>query len=350
MRPVIKHIIFWVVIYFLWTFMKSGGGKYYAIYLQVNLVNVLLYMVAYYALKHIQLPYFYNRDKVVSFGLSLLASSIVLYTIWRLAGIYWLDGLRGYAGRIPFMEFADYLIQTVQFYSPAMALLAWELHEERQQELKRIHQLEKEKITLEKEKITTELKFLKAQLNPHFLFNTLNNLYSFVVNGSPKAPDMILRLSGILDYVLYKSQNKEVSLKEEVTTIEHFLALEKIRYGDRLEINFVKEGNMLTPISPLILLSVVENAFKHGASGDIDSPKINIEIQAEKKSIHCTVWNTKSKYQGELNDAYKKGIGLSNIKKQLNLTYPEAYSIKIDDYKDTFQVAVSIQPTETIHQ
>jgi len=301
-------------------------------------------MIAYYALKHIQLPFLYNRNKVVLFGLSLLVSSIILYTIWRIAGIYWLDELRGFKGRIPFMGFADYLVQTVQFYSPAMALLAWELHEERQQELKRIHQLEKEKITLEKEKITTELKFLKAQLNPHFLFNTLNNLYSFVVSGSPKAPDMILRLSGILDYVLYKSQNKEVALKEEVTTIEHFLALEKIRYGDRLEVNFIKEGNMFAPISPLILLSVVENAFKHGASGDIDNPKINIDILAENEVIKCTVWNTKSKYQGELNDAYKEGIGLSNIKRQLNLIYPDQHELIIKDEADFFHIQLNINP------
>ncbi len=325
--------------------MKSAGGRYYTIYLQVNLVNVPLYMAAYYTLKHIQLPYLYNRDKVVLFGVSLLISSIALYTIWRIAGIYWLDELRGLKGRIPLMGFVDYLIQTVQFYSPAMALLAWELHNERQQELERIHQLEKEKITLEKEKITTELKFLKAQLNPHFLFNTLNNLYSFVVNGSPKAPDMILRLSGILDYVLYKSQNKEVSLKEEVTTIEHFLALEKIRYGDRLEVNFIQQGNMLTPISPLILLSVVENAFKHGASGDIDRPKINIEIIEKNKGICCTVWNTKSRYQGELNDAYKEGIGLSNIKRQLNLIYPDQHELVIQDEADFFNVQLNINST-----
>lgn len=345
MRPVFKHIIFWLAIYFLWTFMKSAGGKYFPVYLIVNLVNVPLYMVSYYSLKHIQLPFLYNRDKVVLFGLSLLCSSIVLYIIWRIAGVYWLDELRGLKGRIPFMSFADYLIQTVQFYSPAMALLAWELQQERQQELKRIHQLEKEKITLEKEKITTELKFLKAQLNPHFLFNTLNNLYSFVVNGSPKAPDMILRLSGILDYVLYKSQQKEVSLKEEVTTIEHFLALEKIRYGERLEVNFVTEGHLRMPISPLILLSVVENAFKHGASGDIDSPKINIEIKEKEDGIYCTVWNTKSKYQGELNDAYKEGIGLSNIKRQLNLIYPDQHTLVIKDEADHFHVQLNINPT-----
>lgn len=336
MQKVLRHTLFWLVIYFLWAFMKSGGGGYYyRTYLVVNLVNVPLYMLAYYLLKHVQIPYLFNRDKVVLFVTSLLASSVLLYIIWRIAGVIFIDELRGLKGQMRFLNFADYLIQTVQFYSPSMALLAWELHHERQRELKRIHQLEKEKIT-------TELKFLKAQLNPHFLFNTLNNLYSFVVNGSPKAPDMILRLSGILDYVLYKSQNKAVQLKEEVNTIEHFIALEKIRYGNRLEVDFICEGNMSTPISPLILLSLVENAFKHGASGDIDSPKIKIEIVEKEESIHCTVWNTKSLYQGELNDAYKEGIGLSNIKRQLNLIYPNCHKLIIEDQETIFSVSITI--------
>jgi len=337
MRTSVRHAIFWVVIYFLWAFMKSGGGAYFDEYLIVNLVNVPIYMFAYYALKHLQLPYLYNKGKFILFGVSLLVSTLLLYMIWRMAGELWFDELRGFSDGFCFISLTDYLVQTVQFYSPAMALLAWELHHERQRELKRIHQLEKEKIT-------TELKYLKAQLNPHFLFNTLNNLYSFVVNDSPKAPDMILQLSGMLDYVLYKSQQQEVQLKEELNTIEHFIELEKIRYGERLEVEFVKKGNLATPVSPLLLLSLVENAFKHGASGDIDNPKIKIEVIENNGVIHCTVWNTKSQYQGELNDAYKEGIGLSNIKRQLNLLYPDHHTLVIDNQEKVFSISVTINP------
>lgn len=250
-------------------------------------------------------------------------------------GVWWVDELRGIRYK-SFMSFVNYLTQTVQFYSPAMLLLAWEYREERQQEQQRIQQLEKEKIA-------SELKFLKAQLNPHFLFNTLNNLYSFVVMGSPKAPDMILRLSGILDYILYKSQQQFVPLQEEVNTIEHFIELEKVRYGERLQVNFTTAGNLFLPISPLLFLSLVENAFKHGASGDIDEPKINIEIKGTDEKINCKVWNSKRAYEGELNDTYKEGIGLSNIKRQLNLIYPDNYDLEIDDKEDSFLVAITIK-------
>ncbi len=316
--------------------MKSSY-VFFSVYLVINLLNLAIYMSAYYILKRLQLPYLYSRGRFVLFALSLLGLSILFYTIWRTAGVLWIDELRGLKGRFRFMSLIDYLTQTVQFYSPAMALFAWESHHERKAEQARIHQLEKEKLT-------TELKFLKAQLNPHFLFNTLNNLYSFVVTGSPKAPEMILGLSGILDYVLYKSQQSSVPLSEEITAIENFINLEKIRYGDRLEINYHTAGNKSVPVSPLLLLSLVENAFKHGASGDIDNPKITVDIQEKDASIICKVWNTKSSHQGELNDAYKEGIGLSNIKRQLNLVYPNNHELKIKDEATTFTISLIINP------
>lgn len=331
-----RHTLFWIIIYLLWTYMKSRhiiGSPF----LIINLLNVAIYMVAFYTLKHIQIPKLYQKGKYVYFILSIVVMSIIMHVVWRLNCLYWVDDLRGYSYPETFFETADYLTQSVQFYSPAVLLIAWEAHIDRRKEQERIQQLEKEKLS-------TELKFLKAQLNPHFLFNTLNNLYSYVVNGSPKAPDMVLRLSGILDYVLYKSQQASVTLKEELEAIENFLALEKIRYGDRLEVIYSNKGNTSARVSPLLLLSIVENAFKHGASGDVESPKIKITIEEEDDKIYCSVWNTKSKHQGELNDEYKEGIGLSNIKRQLNLVYPNNHKLQIDDKPDSFDLSLNLSP------
>lgn len=337
MKKILNHIFLWVSIYIVYTYMMSFyedlEGRMVA-----NLVNVPLFMLAYYFLRYVQIPYLYNQGKMIQFVLSIIVSSFVIGSICRINGILWMDE---YFGRgeedIPFITMGAYLLKTVRYYTPAMAILAWESHQERRKELERMQ-------LLEKEKIANELKFLKAQINPHFLFNTLNNLYSYVVNQSPKAPDMIMQLSGILDYVLYKSQKKEVPLCSEVNTIEHFLKLEQIRYGDRLQVNFKTEGNMTIPISPLILLSIVENAFKHGASGDIDSPKIDIAITEKEGTIFCHAWNTKSQYQGEINDAYKEGIGLTNIKRQLNLVYPNQHELIIKDEENAFSLSLSINP------
>ena len=336
MRTYIRHGIFWTIIYFVWTYMKSGrldSGTF----LLINLVNIPLYMAAYYALKHIQLPYLYNRKKVFLFSMSIIFSSVLLYVIWRYFGIAWIDTAKGFSPRPFYLGLADFLTQSVQFYSPAMALLAWDNHHKSIKERERMHELEKERMS-------TELKYLKAQLNPHFLFNTLNNIYSFVVTGSSKAPDMILRLSGMLDYILYKSQSKSVTLSDEIVAITNFIELEQCRYGERLEIEFNFNGDKHQKVSPLIILSLVENAFKHGASGDIDNSQITIDINADHESITSIVWNTKSQHQGHVNDAYKEGIGLSNIKRQLDLIYNNNHTLTIKEDRNTFCVHLILKP------
>ncbi|MEM9820234.1 MAG: sensor histidine kinase [Bacteroidota bacterium] len=335
MNKVWQHIFVWFGIYAVYTMMMSLHNDLYRVLL-INLLHVLLYASAYYLLLYVQVPYLYDQKKKGWFVLSLLTSSIVLYGIWRL-GLWGLEGIRGITSRTPYVPLADYLIMVIRFYSPAMALWALESHFQRKKERSRVRRLEKEKMA-------NELKFLKAQINPHFLFNTLNNLYAYVLTESPKAPDMILRLSGMLDYVLYKSQQQSVPLKEEIQTIENFIGLEKIRYGERLEVRCQVEGDTTLPVSPLLLLSLVENAFKHGASGDIDYPKINIHLWARREKIQFEVSNTKSQYNGELNDAYKKGIGLSNIKRQLDLVYPQDHQIRIEDLEKTFKVFLILNP------
>ncbi len=338
MNKLLQHVLVWLGIYVVYTIMLSINADPIAVLL-LNLLTVGLYMMAYYLLRNIQIPYLYDKNKIGLFVASVAVSSVLLYAIYRLGLIYGLDGVRGLNSKIQYTLLGDYLVKAIRFYTPAMALLALESYFEGKKEQIRIQRLEKEKLA-------NELKFLKAQINPHFLFNTLNNLYSYVVQESPKAPDMIMRLSGILDYVLYRSQQATVLMSEEVQTIENFLALEKIRYGERLEVQFQTDGDLSMPISPLILLSLVENAFKHGASGDIGQAKIRIHIFEKNKNIHCEVWNTKSKYHGELNDAYKEGLGLSNIQRQLVLVYPQQHELNIVDEADSFTVNLKIQQDE----
>jgi len=335
MRKVIQHILVWLGIYVVYTIILSIHADPIAIML-LNLLQVALYMMAYYLLRNVQIPYLYDTNKIGLFVASLVISSSCLYGLYRLGFVYCLEGIRGISSEARYTIFGDYLLMAIRFYSPAMALLALESYFEGRKEQVRIQRLEKEKLA-------NELKFLKAQINPQFLSNTLNNLYVYVLNESPKAPEMILQLSGILDYLLYRSQQPTVLLSEEVQTIEHFLSLEKIRYGERLDVQFKTEGDLSIPISPLILLSLVENAFKHGASGDMDHPKMRIHIFEKNKNIHCEVWNTKSSYQDKRKDREKKRIGLSNIQRQLVLVYPQQHELNIEDKDGAFRVKLKIQ-------
>jgi sensor histidine kinase YesM len=202
-----------------------------------------------------------------------------------------------------------------------------------------LKQKNEEAIQLAKEKSETELKALKAQLNPHFLFNTLNNIYSLSIDSSPKTPIAIGKLASILDHVLYKCNNEKVSLHSEIELIQNYIELEKLRYDDRLQVNLKTQIETDFEVPPLVLLSLVENAFKHGAGEDSGSPTIFIEVINEKNNFKFEVINSVSK-DYIINS--KENIGLSNIRKQLDLIYGKNYSLDIIQKSLTFCVCLKI--------
>ena len=199
--------------------------------------------------------------------------------------------------------------------------------------------VKEKELLLTKEKVATELKTLKAQLNPHFLFNTLNNIYMLSIENSPKTPKSIEKLSKILDHVLYRCNTKYVSLTSEIELLENYIELEKLRYDDRLEINFNNHLDQDGEIAPLILLSLVENAFKHGAGEDSGSPKIDIDLYNTNTQFKFVISNT---VVTESDRIERTPIGLKNIKKQLNLIYPNRFELQIDNCPKLFTVTVKL--------
>ncbi len=193
---------------------------------------------------------------------------------------------------------------------------------------------------LEKEKTETELKFLKAQLNPHFLFNTLNNIYSLSLSNSSATSESIARLSEILDYILYHCNNLFVSLSGEIKLLENYIALEKLRYDDRLQVHFISEIKSEIEIAPLILLSLVENAFKHGASQDTETPLIEIKLSVNNNIFQFKVRNTIAGQTGEISS--DKTIGLRNLRTQLELIYQNKYSLDIQQDSNYYTVTLFI--------
>jgi len=199
-------------------------------------------------------------------------------------------------------------------------------------------------IELSEEKATAELNFLKAQIHPHFLFNTLNNLYTLTLEKSDDAPEVVEKLSGILDYLLYRCNEPRVSLQLEIALIEHYLTLESLRYGDRLNLSFTHHVDRpeAIMIAPLILISPVENAFKHGASGNSETPTITIALTVENDVLTFVVWNNKPSVPGVDTTNYTAGIGLRNIQKQLNLVYPDRHQLTIRDEEVDYEVTIKI--------
>jgi len=177
-----------------------------------------------------------------------------------------------------------------------------------------------QKLQLKQGKTDAELELLKAQLHPHFLFNTLNNLYTLILEKSPRAPEMLLRLSGILNYVLNDCQGSEVSLKKEVAFCQDYIDLEKERYGDRLDVvtNFSGDIESKT-ITPMLFQPFIENALKHGAAEQLGKVWINIELTVYNNELSFRVINS-ADFSAQSSSS--GGIGIANIQRRLQLLYP----------------------------
>jgi sensor histidine kinase YesM len=192
----------------------------------------------------------------------------------------------------------------------------------------------------EKEKVTAELQLLKAQVHPHFLFNTLNNIYSFSLENSPKTPGLILKLSSLLSYMLYDCRAEEVLLEKEIEIMKNYIDLEKERYGNKIEISWDIEGDIKDKfIAPLLMFPFLENAFKHGTSEQLEKPWLSVDISVRQDTLRCKIANSKNEFVPFSDN----GIGIWNVKKRIEFIYPASHELKINDEGNFFVVSLLIE-------
>ena len=210
---------------------------------------------------------------------------------------------------------------------------------------KRIWIKQRETEQVAKEKTRAELSILKSQIHPHFLFNTLNNIYYFTLSASQQAPTMIRKLSGMLRYIISDCNQPFVPLEGEIKMIQDYIALEKIRYGEQIQINIKIQGDPQNKlIAPLLMIPLVENGFKHGASKMIDRQWVILEIDISNENLHFLMKNNKPA-QGE-NGISNGHVGLKNVKKRLQLLYPEKHELNIFPAKESFSVSLKVKLSE----
>lgn len=198
---------------------------------------------------------------------------------------------------------------------------------------------------LEQEKLKTELSYLKAQIQPHFFFNTLNSLYSLALKQSENTPMMIFKLSKIMNFVIYKGEEQKVPLIDIVSHIKNYLELEKLRFRDMLEIDFEINGKIHDiEFAPLVLSSLVENAIKHGESDSNGKIKVNITLEAlnEGRMFKFSIGNTKNPEAENQGDENKR-VGLRNVTRRLELQYNNRYTFEINDIGDYFEVKLQVE-------
>ncbi|SMG29019.1 Histidine kinase [Marivirga sericea] len=298
-------------------------------------------IITAYASLYLLVPKFLNEKKIYIFIFWLIVLLITMFVLYVALHMYlyepkyieYYDDLAKKYAKDSFWErlsyFSVFLSKSILFLTPVVLLLMARFYKNQQRLLK-----------LNEQKKTAELVALKHQLNPHFLFNTLNNLYSLAIKKSDETPDVIDKLADILDYMLYRCNDTFVSLQKEIELIDNYLSLEKVRYGNRVQILFKNNIQKDIKIAPLLLLTFIENAFKHGVTQELKEASIVININLENNQIIFYIKN--SKPNASLDIKEENRIGLKNVKNQLELLYPNNYTLDIENSKETYEVTLKL--------
>ncbi|UKT63861.1 sensor histidine kinase [Pedobacter mucosus] len=322
--PLILHSLYWVVILFiillgLFTGSEKHTLRYYAISFGLfGVINVSLFYINYIIL----IPQFIKRKKkyvlyVVCF-IILIAASALLKTV---VAVLYPKELMEYTmdlqrKPIPVNNYFIAEIFICGFFLVSSCIIKFAADWFATENIQR---------NLESERREMELQFLKSQLNPHFLFNSLNNIYSLAYQKSDKTADAIMKLSEIMRYMIYESNTPTVSLSKEVDYLTNYIELQKIRFKDGAYIQLTLNGEIDDQkIVPLMLISFVENAFKHGVVTDPAEP-VKINIIANQKILHFSVINKKN----QQNKDALGGVGLINVERRLQLIYPDRYKLNV---------------------
>lgn len=193
--------------------------------------------------------------------------------------------------------------------------------------------------TIRADQARIELSLLKTQINPHFFFNTLNNLYALTVKQSDQAPEVILKLSDMMRYTIYEGKKDIVPIKAEITYLENYIELHKIRYHKSVTIEFKHDFEDGDTIAPLLFIILLENALKHGVESLMQDAFVTMNLKSNAKEVHFTIENNFDTPE----IATEKGIGLDNLKHRLSLTYPKRHEFKITEKENVYSVELKIK-------
>ena len=337
-RKWIIHFVFWIVIYivymahFLFSNGEDAGGVQsisFAIALKA-LFHLLGVAATSYFICLAVIPLLFVKKKIAT-GIAILIPGLYLIAVLNRTGVvYLLEPILGYnSEQETVLQILSQLTILFQYYiigniTDASPFVIFYLLLDRQLILRK-------QTEAEREKKEAELAALKSQLNPHFLFNTLNNIYSLAVQHSPQTPSCIEKLAHLLDYLLYRCNDKLVPLEQEIELLKNYFDLQKIRFGDRLVLKAVYETDGSYKIAPLLLLPIVENIFKHGVEQNTGRTKVTVQLSS---STNTLIFRTENFYDPGADES--PGIGLTNLKRQLELIYPGKHNFEINKTAESF--------------
>ena len=315
------HLIFWVCLFLYEWLPSSSIHDCYQVAFNAAILNVPLIMVATYFHIFVTFERLLLKKKYTFFALSLGLSFVVFGFLRRVVNFYMVS-------KVLYPEKATNL-----FYLPKITIDTVNVHLfvglgvmiyfiQKWTEQRRINE------ELMKEKVAAELSLLKSQVQPHFIFNTLNNIYMLSLKNSPQTSEMIYRLSALLSYMLYDTKKHVIDVEKEIDYVKNYINLEKIRYGERLDVQMTVINNVRgVNVPPLLFLPLVENAFKHGVSNAVEDCWIHIDVSLKKKTLVFKIENSVIKEKCATN-GFGNGLGLENLKRRLEILYPNRHELR----------------------
>jgi len=325
------HILIWALLivphgFFTYPLLERLGATKYIANLLVTdgLLLVIVYLNVFYLIRK-----YYKARKFLTYYLILVVLiGLYIYAAIALEGLIMPRSRSNenllYGILVHFSNIARYCV---------IAFLLYDIQEKFDQG----KQLDQIRI----EKVNTEINYLRAQINPHFLFNTLNNLYGLALEKSEKTPEVILKLSKIMDYMLFDLDGTKVPLEKDVENLENYLSLERIRQGNNAKIVFHQAGAFDQQlIEPLLMLPLVENAFKHGINQLIDGAYLEIKLEVAGNRLRFDVINNYR--HSTVEKQMHPSLGLVNLRRRLELFYPDRHTLTVQDDSVTYHVTLTL--------
>lgn len=326
---IFQHILFWCLSFLILLniFRVSAEIK------QIDLIYTAIFHLPVLLIVYLNLrflfPLFLETRRYLWYGLSvlvLISTGAGFYTILFDSWIDYIFSSYYFIAYYGFFDISLYLLIYISLTSLFRLARGWFRLQE-----------------IEKEKTVAELKALKSQINPHFLFNSLNSIYSLARKNSVQVPEKVIQLSDLMRHIIYDSDVEFVLLTSEIEMIRNYIELQNLRTPEKEKIELEVTGKIEEKkVAPLIFLPFVENSFKHGLKSGAENPFVKIKIEVLENNLVFEIENSKGKTT-EISDSKYKGIGIENVKKRLVLIYPNLHSLKISETENLYKVNLQIK-------
>jgi sensor histidine kinase YesM len=326
------HTLFWFCAWFFFFFYYKRYSEVNVFTLTASIINLIAAIATVYTFNYYLIPVILLKNKLGKFIALAFVAIVMFFYIQLLLTLFLVVKLLNTESRL-FPEMIDVMMLFFNMFFVVFVAIAIKFY-------KRWNEKDFREQQMQKEKVEAELQMLKTQINPHFLFNTLNSIYVLAMRKSEQTANVVLKLSDILDYILYRIDAPKIDISSEIRIIENYIELERIRFTERVNLSFIsKLKSKELQIPPMLIIPFVENAFKHGVAKSIDKSWINIAIEETDHMLHIAVSN--SKIQNTIKSEVG-GIGLFNVKKRLDLLFSDSYKLDISEKNNRFDVNLSI--------